>query len=242
MLERIKHIAASFTRPLLEPAPGEGPMREAAGATLDSTEEPGFRRLSADQGRDLSPLAHDRMQRLAYTDWMEAFFPRTFGKFVIDLVKTPVADNTSTYLSSEIQKYAPVLYGASLTESIDVPQVYDALFKISAPTAVGAAPTFDGTTGAFRGTVAAGEYTVAGGDDAAVAARRRHVPLQIVEAGGEVRALRRRVPPQLVPLGAQLARRQTLYPVPELSRRLRAGSCFAGRGFVECRSRRLVFL
>ncbi|MBH03985.1 MAG: hypothetical protein CMP08_07660 [Xanthomonadales bacterium] len=69
MLERIKHIAASFTRPLLEPAPGEGPMREAAGATLDSTEEPGFRRLSADQGRDLSPLAHDRMQRLAYWMW-----------------------------------------------------------------------------------------------------------------------------------------------------------------------------
>ena len=118
----------------------------------------------------------DRMQRLAYTDWMEAFFPRTFGKFVIDLVKTPVADNTSTYLSSEIQKYAPVLYGASLTESIDVPQVYDALFKISAPTAVGAAPTFDGTTGAFRGTVAAGEYTVAGGDDAAAADRNTAVP------------------------------------------------------------------
>ena len=118
----------------------------------------------------------DRMQRLAYTDWMEAFFPRTFGKFVIDLVKTPVADNTSTYLSSEIQKYAPVLYGASLTESIDVPQVYDALFKISAPTAVGAAPTFDGTTGAFRGTVAAGEHAVAGGDDAAVADRNTAVP------------------------------------------------------------------
>ena len=118
----------------------------------------------------------DRMQRLAYTDWMESFYPRTFGAFVIDLAKTPVADNTSVYLSSEIQKYAPVLAGASLTQAIDVPQVYDALFKISTTPAPGRAPAFDGQSAAFRGTVAAAEYTVAGRDDAAVAARNTAVP------------------------------------------------------------------
>lgn len=48
--------------------PSEQPMREAAGASID-VDEPGWRRLTEDAGRDLSPVTQDRMQEMAAYMW-----------------------------------------------------------------------------------------------------------------------------------------------------------------------------
>lgn len=44
------------------------PLREAAGATVD-TDEADWRRLTGDANRDLAPMTHERMQRLAHFLW-----------------------------------------------------------------------------------------------------------------------------------------------------------------------------
>lgn len=44
------------------------PLREAAGTTVDADEE-GWRRLTGDGRRDLTPLTQQRMQRLAHYQW-----------------------------------------------------------------------------------------------------------------------------------------------------------------------------
>lgn len=44
------------------------PLREAAGTTIDAGEE-GWRRLTGDGKRDLAPMTHARMQRLAHYLW-----------------------------------------------------------------------------------------------------------------------------------------------------------------------------
>jgi hypothetical protein len=43
-------------------------MREAAGQTIED-DDAGWRRLTGDGQRDLSPMTHDRMQRLAHYQW-----------------------------------------------------------------------------------------------------------------------------------------------------------------------------
>lgn len=52
-------------------AGGQTPARvtEAAGATVDQDDEEGWRRLSGDTARDLSPLSHARMRETAYYLW-----------------------------------------------------------------------------------------------------------------------------------------------------------------------------
>lgn len=58
--------------PWAEPAPEvEQPVRlvEAAGATIDPDDEDGWRRLSGDVTRDLSPLSQDRMRETALYLW-----------------------------------------------------------------------------------------------------------------------------------------------------------------------------
>jgi hypothetical protein len=47
----------------------EVPLREAAGATIDPDDEEGWRRLSGDSRRDLSPLSQSRMQETAVYLW-----------------------------------------------------------------------------------------------------------------------------------------------------------------------------
>ncbi len=72
MLERLKHIGRAFTAPISDPEPAPAPdvpMREAYGSTVDAPEDEGWRRLTGDAGRDLSPLSQDRMQRLSYWMW-----------------------------------------------------------------------------------------------------------------------------------------------------------------------------
>ena len=70
----------------------------------------------------------DRMQRLTYTDWLENWYASTFARATIDLFAMPLADNTSQYLSSELRKYAPLLYGSTVMRAVDVPHVYASLF------------------------------------------------------------------------------------------------------------------
>ena len=74
----------------------------------------------------------DRMQRLTYTDWLENWYASTFMTATIDLFAMPLADNTSQYLSSELRKYAPLLYGSTVMRAVDVPHVYASLFHKSA--------------------------------------------------------------------------------------------------------------
>lgn len=64
-------IRTFFTK-LLQPAPAAGPsarLVEAAGKTVDPDDEDGWRRLSGDVTRDLSPLAQDRMRETALYLW-----------------------------------------------------------------------------------------------------------------------------------------------------------------------------
>ena len=75
----------------------------------------------------------DRMQRLAYTAWIEAFFHATFGKVVINLAQLPIASQQTKMLSSEIETYSPYLAGASVLGAPDVPHVVNDLFVGSTP-------------------------------------------------------------------------------------------------------------
>lgn len=50
------------------PAPKAEPLRESAGTTVDADDDQ-WRRLTGDGHRDLAPMTHDRMQRLAHFLW-----------------------------------------------------------------------------------------------------------------------------------------------------------------------------
>lgn len=54
--------------PWSEPTEGVQPLREAAGAAIDDDED-SWRRLTGDGKRDLAPMTHERMQRLAHYLW-----------------------------------------------------------------------------------------------------------------------------------------------------------------------------
>jgi len=63
LLERL----VSVFRPAAPP-PVEQPLREAAGATVDADDDQ-WRRLTGDGNRDLAPMTHMRMQKLAHFLW-----------------------------------------------------------------------------------------------------------------------------------------------------------------------------
>jgi hypothetical protein len=54
--------------PWSEPTEAVQPLREAAGAAIDDDED-SWRRLTGDGKRDLAPMTHERMQRLAHYLW-----------------------------------------------------------------------------------------------------------------------------------------------------------------------------
>lgn len=56
-------------RSWLTGSPVERRMTEAAGATVDPDDDEGWRRLSGDRSRDLSPLSQTRMRETAYYLW-----------------------------------------------------------------------------------------------------------------------------------------------------------------------------
>lgn len=63
-----KVLTLGFMSSEPEPAEKEGPMREAAGATVDADDHE-WRRLTGDGNRDLAPMTHERMQKLAHFLW-----------------------------------------------------------------------------------------------------------------------------------------------------------------------------
>lgn len=67
----------------------------------------------------------DRMQRLAYTSWVEGFFRAKFGKIALDLTKLQVSSAKVMDLSSLCKDYAPFVTGATVLRSVDVPFVME---------------------------------------------------------------------------------------------------------------------
>ncbi len=74
------------TKPAPAPAPAAAAtvrLTEAAGKTIDADEE-GWRRLSGDDGRDLSPVTQARMQQMAYFVWERTLLGRA-------MIELPIA-------------------------------------------------------------------------------------------------------------------------------------------------------
>ena len=68
----------------------------------------------------------DRMQRLAYTSWMEAYFRAVFGNQHICLNNISLTGPKQVYVSDELKKYRPYLAGACVLASVDLPHVINA--------------------------------------------------------------------------------------------------------------------
>tara|TARA_Y100000768_G_scaffold330515_1_gene269261 strand:- start:7061 stop:9229 length:2169 start_codon:yes stop_codon:yes gene_type:complete len=75
----------------------------------------------------------DRMQRLASTVWHEAFFQNTFSDVVIELDKLMIVNNVSDVLAPEIKHFENALAGATVLGSVDLPHLYNSLFKNDKP-------------------------------------------------------------------------------------------------------------
>ncbi len=70
----------------------------------------------------------DRMQRLAYTAWIEAFFMQRFGGEVIVLNTLSITNEFAASSSHQIRSYQGVLAGASVLDSGDVPHLVNRAF------------------------------------------------------------------------------------------------------------------
>ena len=75
----------------------------------------------------------DRMQRLAYTHWMESFFRATFGTVAIPLHKLNLTSEVNKFVSSSLRQYEPYMAGASALGVVDVPHLANALFSGTVP-------------------------------------------------------------------------------------------------------------
>lgn len=71
----------------------------------------------------------DRMQRLAYTSWVEAFFRASHGAVTIRLDLLAIASPFARSQSAEIRSHAALLAGRSVLESVDVPHVINNTFS-----------------------------------------------------------------------------------------------------------------
>jgi hypothetical protein len=71
----------------------------------------------------------DRMQRLAYTHWIESFFRAMFGPTAIALHKLNVTSEVNKFVSSSIKQYEPYTTGSSALSTVDVPHLANALFS-----------------------------------------------------------------------------------------------------------------
>lgn len=70
----------------------------------------------------------DRMQRLAYTAWIEGFFRASFGTESIDLHTLSMTDPDVLNLSKQLNEYAPFVAGCSVLGSVDLPHAINAAF------------------------------------------------------------------------------------------------------------------
>lgn len=75
----------------------------------------------------------DRMQRLAYTSWMEAYFRAVFGSQTIALHALSLSGPSQTYMSDDLKRYTPYTGGASVLGSVDLPHVVNGLHSGTAP-------------------------------------------------------------------------------------------------------------
>lgn len=71
----------------------------------------------------------DRMQRLAYTSWIEASFRAMHGKKSINLSNLSLASDKGQYLSSVLRQYKPFIAGATALMAVDVPFVIESSFN-----------------------------------------------------------------------------------------------------------------
>lgn len=67
----------------------------------------------------------DRMQRLAYTSWIEASFRARHGTKSINLSNLSLASDKGQYLSSVLRQYKPFIAGATALMAVDVPFVIE---------------------------------------------------------------------------------------------------------------------
>ncbi len=80
---------------------------------------------------DISQSAHalglgygpDRMQRLAYTSYMEAYFRAVHGKQHIKLADVKLSGSAQLLMSSELNSYSSFLGDASVLGAVDLPHV-----------------------------------------------------------------------------------------------------------------------
>ena len=70
----------------------------------------------------------DRLQRLAYQGYMEAYFRAVFGQQSVDLGNLEICDDTNSYLCEDLDRYAGFLGGASVTDSVDIAFLSEYLF------------------------------------------------------------------------------------------------------------------
>lgn len=70
----------------------------------------------------------DRMQRLAYTSWVEAFFRASHGAAAIRLDLLAITNQFARSQSADIRAHAALLAGSSVLGSVDVPHVLNAKF------------------------------------------------------------------------------------------------------------------
>ena len=87
----------------------------------------------------------DRMQRLAYTSWMEAYFRALFGNRPIMLNNISLSGPKQVYMSDDLKKYAPYLKGASVLGSVDLPHVLNGIYSAN-PTALKYTGTYNRET------------------------------------------------------------------------------------------------
>ena len=66
----------------------------------------------------------DRMQRLAYTNWVEAYFEKCVGRQIIDLMDQHLGDNASCELDSELNRYKYFLQNVGLFCVPDLAYMY----------------------------------------------------------------------------------------------------------------------
>lgn len=88
-------------------------------ATDDKFDSGGDGSLMNQEGA-LNGFGVDRMQRLAYTNWVEAFFRQRLGRQWIDLAAVDLGDPMMRALDSTLEDYRLIITGASLFAVPDV--------------------------------------------------------------------------------------------------------------------------
>jgi len=74
----------------------------------------------------------DRMQRLAYQGYVEAYFRAVFGSRVVKLSSLQMCDAVNTYLVADLKKYHGLIGSSTVLNAVDVPFVSKRTFGVGA--------------------------------------------------------------------------------------------------------------